>query len=395
MKKRNLITIAIIVVVITFLIILLNINSSILQGKVTEGNPVILYQFYGEGCPHCFTEQKFLEEAQQKYPSLEVKTYEIYLNQKNRELFEQMARSFGTEIQGVPTIFLDEKVIVGYSPSLGNKIETEIQRCLKEQCIDAIDKANHEEVTHIIGESSPAENPQGQEKETLTMAKIVSLAIVDAVNPCALAVLMLMLIAILTYNPRNKTKLLLAGLAFTLSVFIMYFIYGLIIIKFFQVIQALTTVRLFLYKTLGAVAIVIGALNIKDFFYYKKGCIGTEMPIFLRPKVKKIISKVTSPSGAFIVGLFVTIFLLPCTIGPYIIAGGILSAMVIIKTIPPLLLYNAIFVMPMIIITGIVYFGISKVEDVSGWKDKNIKVLHLIAGIIMLLLGIGLLMGWL
>ncbi|MCK4647738.1 hypothetical protein KAT24_02305, partial [Candidatus Pacearchaeota archaeon] len=99
--------------------------------------------------------------------------------------------------------------------------------------------------------------------------------------------------------------------------------------------------------------------------------------------------------GAFIVGLFVTIFLLPCTIGPYIIAGGILSAMAIIKTIPPLLLYNAIFVIPMIIITGIVYFGISKVEDVSGWKDKNIKVLHLIAGIIMLLLGIGLLLGWL
>ena len=306
-----------------------------------------------------------------------------------------MAQSFGTEIQGVPTIFLDEKVIVGYSPSLGKKIETEIQRCLSEQCIDAINKVNHEEVTHIIGESSPAENPQGQEKEKLTMAKIISLAIVDAVNPCALAVLMLMLIAILTYNPRNKTKVLLAGLAFTLSVFIMYFLYGLIIIKFFQIVQALTTVRLFLYKTLGAVAIVIGALNIKDFCYYKKGCIGTEMPIFLRPKVKKIISKVTSPSGAFIVGLFVTIFLLPCTIGPYIIAGGILSAMAIIKTIPPLLLYNAIFVIPMIITTSIVYFGISKVEDISGWKDKNIKVLHLIAGIIMLLLGIGLLFGWL
>ena len=36
----------------------------------------------------------------------------------------------------------------------------------------------------------------------LTLTKILSLAAVDAINPCALAVLALMLIAILTYNPK-------------------------------------------------------------------------------------------------------------------------------------------------------------------------------------------------
>lgn len=232
----------------------------------------------------------------------------------------------------------------------------------------------------------PPDNPE------LTFIKLISLAAVDAVNPCAIAVLTLMLIAILTYNPKDKKNLLLAGLAFCFSVFIMYLIYGLIIIKFFQIVQTLTSIRLYLYRILGGVAILLGGLNIRDFLNYEPGTLGTEMPLSLRPRVKSLINKVTSPKGAFIVGLFVTLFLLPCTIGPYVIAGGILSAYQLIKTLPPLLLYNLIFILPMLIITGIVYFGVKEVEDVAGWKDRNIKKLHLIAGLIMIGLGLAMIL---
>ena len=230
--------------------------------------------------------------------------------------------------------------------------------------------------------------------QVLTLSKILSLATVDAINPCALAVLALMLITILTYNPNNKRKILLAGLAFISSVFIMYLFYGLVIIKFFQLIQALTSIRLWLYKALGFLAIVLGILNIKDFLKYKPGSLGTEMPMFLRPKVKKIISRVTSPTGAFVVGALVTVFLLPCTIGPYVICGGILSTLGLLKSLPWLLLYNLIFVLPMLIITIIVYLGVARVENVSDWKDKNIRYLHLIAGIIIFLLGLAMIFGW-
>ncbi len=240
--------------------------------------------------------------------------------------------------------------------------------------------------------SDTSELPYTNEK--LTVAKVVGLAAVDAVNPCALAVLTLMLIAILTYNPTDKRKVLLAGLAFTVAVYVMYMFYGLVIIRFFQIIQVLTSIRLTLYKILGGLAVILGILNIKDYLWYKPGGLGTEMPLSLRPTVKKIISGVTSPSGAFVVGLFVTVFLLPCTMGPYVIAGGLLSAFELLKTIPWLLLYNAIFVLPMVAITIIVYLGMVQVEDVGEWKDKNIRKLHLIAGIIMLFIGIGMVLGW-
>ena len=114
----------------------------------------------------------------------------------------------------------------------------------------------------------------------------------------------------------------------------------------------------------------------------------------MRPKVKKIIKDITSPKGAFTIGFIVTLFLLPCTMGPYIIASGLLAEIGTLAAIPWLMYYNLLFVLPMIIIVLIVYFGFKKVDEVSGWKERNIKRLHLVAGILLFLVGVALLNGW-
>jgi cytochrome c biogenesis protein CcdA len=206
----------------------------------------------------------------------------------------------------------------------------------------------------------------------------------------------MVLITILIQNPEKKKKVLLGGLAFSFSVFLGYLFYGIIIVQFFKTFaEILRENSMIIYNGLAILAMVIGALNIKDYFFYKKGNFGTEMPLWMRPKVKKIIDKITSPAGAFIIGLLVTIFLLPCTIGPYIVASGLLSELGTLNSIPWLLYYNSIFILPMIIITLIVFFGFKKVDEVAGWKERNIKVLHLIAGILLFLVGVALLAGWL
>ncbi|MBU0569528.1 hypothetical protein KKB40_01960, partial [Patescibacteria group bacterium] len=56
-------------------------------------------------------------------------------------------------------------------------------------------------------------------------------------------------------------------------------------------------------------------------------------------------------------------------------------------------LYNFIFVMPMILITLAVYFGLTTTKKAEEWRVKKIKYLHLIAGIIILCLGIGMLVA--
>ena len=228
-----------------------------------------------------------------------------------------------------------------------------------------------------------------------TLGKITLLALADSVNPCAIAVLAMILISILIQNPEKGKRVLYAGLAFVSAIFIGYVFYGIVLVQFFKTFaEFLGNNSNYVYKGLAILAMVLGALNIKDFFLYKKGSFATEMPLFLRPKVKRTIEKITSPLGAFIIGFVVTLFLLPCTIGPYIVASGLISGLKFIETIPWLLYYNLIFVIPMIIIVGIVHFGFSRVEDVSRWKERNIKKLHLIAGILLFLVGLSLLVGW-
>lgn len=223
----------------------------------------------------------------------------------------------------------------------------------------------------------------------VTLIEILGLAAVDAVNPCALAVMAIVLMSLLIHDSTKRKNVLFGGLSFTLAVFILYFLYGLIMIQFFShAIPATGKISYYIFKGFGLFAIILGVLNIKDYFAYKPGGLATEMPLKMRPKMKGLIKKITSPKGAFIIGLFVTLFLLPCTIGPYIIASGKLSVLHFFQTIPWLLIYNIIFILPMIAITLIIYFGFTTVDKVSSWKDKNIKHLHLIEGLILTILGI-------
>ena len=103
--------------------------------------------------------------------------------------------------------------------------------------------------------------------------------------------------------------------------------------------------------------------------------------------MKIYIRKATSPAGAFLSGLIVSLFLLPCTSGPYFVAGGLLSQMNLLTAAPWLILYNTVFILPMVAITAAVYGGFASVEKISDWREENIEKLHLIAGIILIAIG--------
>lgn len=346
--------------------------------------------FWGQGCPHCEKAKVFLEKMQAKYPTIVINSYEVYTHPENQELFQEFGKKYSVEVRGVPMIFIGEHVHKGFrsEATTGKEIEACIQECSQKPSTET---GLLGELTGQIKDRLPegmvAVEGEDANKTPLTFTKIISLAAADSVNPCAMAVFALMLIAILAYNPQKKTKILWAGLAFILAVFLTYILYGLVIIKIFQLIQALSLIRFWLYKLLGAGAIVLGAWEIKDFIKNRGDC-------KVVPRINKLIYKITSPKGAFAVGFLVTIFLLPCTIGPYIVAGGILSTIETLKTIPWLLLYNLVFVLPMLVIVLIIYAGFARVQDVTLWEAKYMKYFHLASGLAMLALGVFMLLGW-
>jgi thiol-disulfide isomerase/thioredoxin len=85
------------------------------DGKVLESGKVCLYLFWGQGCPHCAEEKPFLEELKGKYPKLEVYEFEVYYNQENVKLWEEVCRKYGLQPIGVPMTFIGKKAFVGFS----------------------------------------------------------------------------------------------------------------------------------------------------------------------------------------------------------------------------------------------------------------------------------------
>jgi cytochrome c biogenesis protein CcdA/glutaredoxin len=335
-----------------------------------------IYFFYGNGCPHCANVEKYFEDNDlySKYP---IEKKEIYSNHENALLFNSLLDGLDvpSDGRGVPTVVIGDKVIVGDIPIIQSFVSD----------ANAFLEAAVTERPTVT--SAPSVTPAEKKSADLTILAVVAGAAVDAINPCEFAVLIILMSTILASG--SSRKALSAGIAFSVSVFISYFMMGL---GLYTALGIGSTAHWF-YKIIGWLAIILGLFNLKDYFWYGKGFL-MEVPLSWRPRLKSLIKSVTSPVGAFIIGFLVSLFLLPCTSGPYIIILGMLAKRVMLgKTLAYLLLYNLIFITPMVVISLAVYKGFNpaKAEEI---RQKRLRVLHLIAGIVMLAMGIVVLRGW-
>ena len=355
---------------VLFLILSLILSAVPPPAVAASGKPVDMVLFYGRGCPHCAAMRDYLAEAQAQHPEIRLDEREIYFDSDNVTLFEKLVAAYGTEIRGVPTLFIGEDVVVGFAEEMKPELEQKITACIADGCPAPLDR-----LSAGTGGAAPA----------LTLTAVVTAAAVDAINPCAFAVLIILITAVLGAGSRQRA--LYAGLAFSLAIFISYYLMGLGVYSAVEAAGATHT----LYVVVAVLAVLIGLFNLKDYLWYGKWFV-MEVPLSWRPAMKGIIQRVTSVPGAFFTGFVVSLFLLPCTSGPYIVILGLLSKTATRpQALAWLVLYNLIFVLPMVAITAAVYFGLTTAERAEAWRTHNLRRLHLVAGTIILGLGIGML----
>jgi len=210
---------------------------------------------------------------------------------------------------------------------------------------------------------------------------VIATALIDSINPCAIGVLVL-LIATLLGLSKDKKKMISVGLIYISAVFFTYLIAGfglLAVIQKFNISGPLSWI-------VGILVIILGVIEMKDFFWYGKG-ITLAIPARRAEQIKKMIKKVSIP-GSIVLGIFVAAVELPCTGGPYLAITTLLAKIGFsMKVFWLLVLYNFIFVLPLIVILLMVSFGVSA-EAVKAWKDKQKKWMRLFMGLIMIALGI-------
>ncbi|MGD9638505.1 MAG: TlpA family protein disulfide reductase [Alphaproteobacteria bacterium] len=113
--------------------------------KLFTKEKIVMYFFWGDGCPHCAQAKPFLEELKKQYPDLDVRAYETWKDQEGIKMFGKLATAYGVDPRGVPAFFIgDNSPIFGYADSMKGSITSKIQECFDNGCTNPAVKAGLE-----------------------------------------------------------------------------------------------------------------------------------------------------------------------------------------------------------------------------------------------------------
>ncbi|MBN2689439.1 MAG: hypothetical protein JXR42_02390 [Gammaproteobacteria bacterium] len=215
-------------------------------------------------------------------------------------------------------------------------------------------------------------------------------AIVDGFNPCNVFVLALFL-GFLASASNSRGKVLMVGFTFVIMIFILYFLFMAAWLNIFSLIGFINPLRI----SIASFSIIVGAINCKELFFFKKGIsltISDNNKSLIYQKLRNMRSLFESGSwillfvAAVAFTLFVAMVELPCTAGFPIVYVGVLSGKYVSQSYHYylyLLYYNIVFILPAATIVGI--FGCTL--KTSQINQKQVKWLKFIGGTLLLLLG--------
>lgn len=215
-----------------------------------------------------------------------------------------------------------------------------------------------------------------------TIGLVITSAAIDAINPCAIGVLILM-VSVVLGTGKSVGRLLLLGGAYIFAIFMTYLVAGLGLVYFFSSIPIV--IAEYLSIAVGLLVIFAGLLEIKDYFWYGKG-ISLQIPHKFAVKIQEMSTGNTSVVGVMLLGAFVAAVELPCTGAPYLAIITVLKIDFNLMAFALMVLYNFIFVSPLLIILAMVAGG-AKISSVQKWKEESKGTMRLGLGVLLVALG--------
>lgn len=333
--------------------------------------------FYGKWCPHCIKVESFFEKENIN-KTQKIISKEVYFDENNRNDFMNISDELNIpeSDRWVPTLIIFNDNNKPVKSLAGDELIINYFKKIKE-------------VSNKTKNTSDKDIKKGAKQVSFMdhisfFGILLPAAISDSINPCEFAVMLLLLSAILIKH-KSRRRAILAWLMFSLAVFLSYFL------MWIWLYSALSSVSNVFYMKLwvGILWIIVWLANLKDYLWYWKWFV-MEVPFSWRPNMKKILNSTTSPIGAFFIWILVSLFLLPCTSWPYLVILGYLSSQS--KNITTwwyiyLFVYNLFFILPMIVITWLVWFGVKSITELDNMRDNNIEKIHLIVWFLMIALG--------
>ena len=203
----------------------------------------------------------------------------------------------------------------------------------------------------------------------------VVLAGLDSFNPCAFFIL-IFLLNLLLYAKSRKRMLLIGGIFIFFSG-LLYALFMFILLNAVLLTKHTPIVTIFA----GGLALALGIINIKDFFFFKKGA-SLSIPEDKKPgiysQMRKLVKNPKTTAtiiGTVILAATVNFYELLCTLGlPLVFTRNLTSYnLSIIEYYTYIFFYNLIYVIPLIIIVFIFVVTLGK-RKLTEWHGQIMKL---------------------
>lgn len=352
--------------------------------------PVIhLYFFWSKKCPHCLKAQPDIAAMDRQYPWLKLHSLELLDHPENVQTFIEMSAMFDDEASSVPTFMFCGNLLSGYdgADTTGQRLKSYLQACYQ---FAKENKPDNKTMFFLspdtpVSVALPFFGDISSEDYSLPMLTVF-IAGMDAFNPCAFFVLLFLLSMMV--HTRSRGRMALIGGIFVFFSGAIYFLFMAAWLNLFIYLGELRLITLIA----GSVAIIIALVNIKDYFWLKRG-FSLSMADDEKPKLfdrirqlLRLDSLLTVIFATVILAIVANSYELLCTAGFPMVYTRILTlnSLSTESYYSYLLLYNLIYILPLlgIVILFTVKLGSRKLSEREG------MVLKLLSGVMMLMLGL-------
>jgi thiol-disulfide isomerase/thioredoxin len=347
--------------------------------------------FWGEGCPHCEKEKALLKELQKVNPGLSVNEYEVWKNKENGALYRQILKAAKIDQAGVPATVVGTAVFMGFNEKAQMGIENAIARCLREGCPDGVAEMSKQGLMNgaggevagavhvpLLGNVDPG-------NVSLPVFTII-IGALDSFNPCAFFVLLFLLSLLI--HVRSRKRMLFIGGIFVLFSGLIYFLFMAAWLNVFMVVGQIAAIT----AAGGVVAMVVGGINVKDFFLFKQG-VSLSIPESAKPKLfermRGLLKEQGYPAliaGTVVLAISANAYELLCTAGFPMVYTRVLTLhnLTAFQYYQYLALYNIVYMVPLAIIVAVITTTLGA-RKMTEWQGRQLK---LVSGLMMLSLGV-------
>ncbi len=365
--------------------------------------PADIEIFVREGCPHCATAEIFLAALGRDRPELRIVVRDVGKDPAALARLKAMAQALGAGSVRVPATFVGNQLIVGFSPGAGSDkaildaLARKPASARPPQVADGAGVCAAEESLSCDAGRAAGE-PPAQSFEVAAFGRTISvddvglplftliMGLLDGLNPCSMWVLILMISLLAPLNDRRR-MLAIAG-TFVLIQGLAYFAFMAAWLNLFLFIGLSRASEVIL----GAIAVVAGLINLKDFWAFGRG-VSLSIPDSAKPgiyaRMRGILhaeSLTAALIATVILAVLVQVVELVCTSGFPALFTRILTLRQLEGTsyYGYLLLYNAAYMLDDVIVLTIGAITLSS----RRLQEKEGRMLKLISGLAMVLLGL-------